>query len=132
MSALQRIQHHHGAGQCMCTDHMLGMTVAPPGMMYPLYSSSAATLCGRPMGVTLCQRESSVAMAVMYGNEPRSLKSGRRPLPTTASNSACAFLCTSGYRTRARKKAPTKAFVCDIVEHGLPRTRQTTDRIRSS
>ena len=62
-------------------------------------------------GSIKCHRIDSLTIALMYGKERRSSKSGRRCGPTTASISACAFFWTSGYSIMARKKACTADFV---------------------
>ena len=49
-----------------------------------------------PRGSTKCHRIDSLTIALIYGREGRSSKSGRRCGPTTASISACAFFWTSG------------------------------------
>jgi hypothetical protein len=57
-----------------------------------------------PIGVTIVHLINSLHNASMYGRRGLSSKVGNRSLPITISSSACARLCTSGKRTRARKK----------------------------
>jgi len=60
-----------------------------------------------PRGATKCQRIDSLTMALIYGREGRSSKSGKRFGPTTASSSAWAFFWTSGLSAIARNSACT-------------------------
>lgn len=88
----------------LCTYHMLPMTRLPLGIKYrSLYTSSSVALCGTPNGVTIIQRRDSLMIALMYGNESRSLNLGNRSEPTTSCNSRCARRCISGYSVIARK-----------------------------
>ena len=55
----------------------------------------------------------SCTIRSIYGNEGRSLKSGKRSCPTTESISAWAFLCISGWRTMFNMKTTSVDQVCD-------------------
>ena len=60
---------------------------------------------GPPRGSTICQRANSLTMALIYGREGRSSKSGRRFGPTTTSISAWACFWTSGCSAIVRNRA---------------------------
>ena len=64
-----------------------------------------------PRGNITCHRIDSLTIALIYGRERRSSKSGRRCGPTTASISACAFLWASGYSAMAKNRACTADVV---------------------
>ena len=56
-------------------------------------------------------RIDSFTIALIYGREGRSSKSGRRCGPTTASISACAFFWISGYSAMVRNRLCTAEVV---------------------
>jgi len=59
-----------------------------------------------PNGVTFSHLKTSITIAVMYGSEGSSVKSGRRVPPRISSNSFCALIWTSGWVIMARTKIP--------------------------
>jgi hypothetical protein len=64
-----------------------------------------------PSGTIGCQRKTSFTTAFTYGSSDSSEKSGSREPPRTASISACAERCTSGYSAIAIKKVRSAATV---------------------
>lgn len=115
LSATGRIQKFDGMYQ------VLGISMAPLGILYPWQTSSAVLLWGKPMGVTGCQRCVSFTTAIMYGKLSRSALTGNRPLPMTRSSSSWAFFCTSGNSVIAKKKVISEETVCEIVSVTLTR-----------
>ncbi|RDX53561.1 hypothetical protein OH76DRAFT_1230066 [Lentinus brumalis] len=64
------------------------ITVAPPRIPYPLFSSSTDTHRATPRGTAVCHLRVSFTTALTYGKRSRSSASGMRFRPTTRSNSA--------------------------------------------
>lgn len=60
------------------------------------------TCLGRAIILSTYLRTSLAIAIIVYGREFLSANSGKRSRPITQSISACAFFCTSGYRTIAR------------------------------
>lgn len=66
-------------------------------MRIPLYTSSVITACGNPSGITGYILKTSLQIALMYGKESLSSKSGNLPRPMTLSSSSWALCWTSGF-----------------------------------